>query len=161
MSHRAVLLPLFSSCGLSPLTYDMTVPDTRFFFSVILFCVEQTFVISTAAAVVFEDTTRIVYATVVDDLELLLRLVAGVPSASLVLLVHRMEHAGSVFKECVSTWLLLLSCAQSPSRCSVLLLQGELLVWRRFHWKRAGVSLVNAGWPLVRKINGLPVPDDP
>ena len=82
----------------------MTVPDTRFFFSVILFGVEQTFAISTAAAVVFEDTTRIVYATVVDDLELLLRLVAYVPSASLVLLVHRMEHAGNVVSRPATTW---------------------------------------------------------
>ena len=55
----------------------MTVPDTRFFFSVILFGVEQTFAISTAAAVIFDDTTRIVCAVVVDDLELLLRLVAS------------------------------------------------------------------------------------
>ena len=76
----------------------MTVPDTRFFFSVILFGVEQTFAISTAAVVVFEDTI------VVDDLELLLRLVAYVPSASLVLLVHRMEHAGNVVSRPATTW---------------------------------------------------------
>ena len=94
----------FPPCGLSPLTYDMTVPDTRFFFSDILFGVEQTFAISTAAAIVFEDTTRIVYATVVDDLDLLLRLVACVPSASLVLLVHRMEHAGNVVSRPATTW---------------------------------------------------------
>ena len=94
----------FPPCGLSELTYDMTVPDTRFFFSVILFGVEQTFAISTAAAVVFEDTARIVCATVVDDLDLLLRFVAYVPSASLVLLVHRMEHAGNVVCRPATTW---------------------------------------------------------
>ena len=82
----------------------MTVPDTRFFFSVISFDVEQTFAISTAAAIVFKDTTRIVCATVVEDLELLLRLVAYVLSASLVLLVHRMEHAGNVVARPATTW---------------------------------------------------------